>query len=214
MDTARDGFEALERARSERPDVVVADLHMPCLGGDALCARMKQDEDLADTPVVLMVPGDVAEERAQAVHAGADDIVAKPINRMSLIQAVSRFLRAGSLRGQARVPLSLPVKIRHEDDASWGTARNLSRGGMFVESEIRAEPGSELALAFELPEVEEPLASTAQVIWRREPGASAAGMGLRFLALDRGAAEEIDTYVYERAAPLPELAPPTAGANG
>ena len=53
--TANNGYEALDVARREHPAVVVADLDMPCLGGDGLCLRLREDESLAGTPVILVV---------------------------------------------------------------------------------------------------------------------------------------------------------------
>ena len=105
--TAADGREALEVARRERPALVVADLEMPILGGDGLCTALKADPELAGTPVILVTTGDCAEERARAVRAGADDVVTKPLNRITLIQAVNRFLHFPEVRAMARVPLDL-----------------------------------------------------------------------------------------------------------
>jgi uncharacterized protein (TIGR02266 family) len=210
--TANNGYEGLSAVRRDRPHVVVADLHMPCMGGDELCRRLKADAELGDIPVILVTAGDVAEDRARAVRAGADDVIAKPISRMALIQAVNRFLRNTSVRGLARVTLDTVVHIQHDHQECWGTARNLSRGGIFVEAESPMPPATEVALEFRLPDADIPLATTAQVIWRREPADGIPeGMGLQFLALDRACAQEIDSFVYERA---PSPAQPGLGAAG
>lgn len=198
--TANNGYEALELARRERPAVVVADLDMPCLGGDGLCRRLREEPELRDTPVIIVLPGDRAEDRARAVRAGADDVISKPIERMTLIQSVNRFLRAGPLRGQARVACEARVHIRHANQERWGVARNLSRGGIFVEAEAPVAPGAEVALEFALPDTPLRFAPTAQVVWLRErDNGGPSGMGLRFLALDGASAREIDSFVYERA---------------
>jgi uncharacterized protein (TIGR02266 family) len=198
-------------ARREHPNVVVADLDMPCMAGDELCRRIKADPDLAHTPVILVTPGSVAEDRSRAVRAGADDVIAKPINRIALIQAVNRMLRGQPLRGLARVSLKAKVQIVHGQQELWGTAHNVSRGGIFVESDHGMPPATEVALEFRLPEVKHSLAPTAQVIWHRPPAKGFAhGMGLQFLALDSAAAEAIDSFVYERAALPLEPAPAVA----
>jgi uncharacterized protein (TIGR02266 family) len=198
--TANNGFECLEAARRERPSVVVADLDMPCMAGDELCRRLKQDPELRGIPVILVTSTDLADDRARAVRAGADDVIAKPISRISLIQAVNRLLRGQPVRGLARVALSTRVQIVHGESAQWGTGRNLSRGGIFVEADLPMPPATEVSLAFELPGAPEPLAPTAQVVWRREAHRNQApGMGLRFLALDRASVDWIDAFIYERA---------------
>lgn len=197
--TAADGVAALEIVQRERPDVVVADLDMPNLPGDLLCQRIKEHPELSETPVILVTTSELAEERARAVRAGADDVIEKPITRIALIQAVNRFLRSQPVRGLSRIPVEAPVHIVGAPDDVWGTVRNVSRGGIFVEADLAMAPQTEVAVEFTLPEGEGALQSTAQVIWRRrgsdeEPN----GMGLQFLALDRASAREIESYVYER----------------
>src|SRR5262245_56854772 len=102
--TACDGEEAWELLHTERPDVVVTDLGMPGMAGDELCRRIKADADLRRTPVIIVTGHGAGEEHEAAVRAGADDVVEKPINRVSLIQAVNHFLRL-AVRSLVRVPL-------------------------------------------------------------------------------------------------------------
>jgi uncharacterized protein (TIGR02266 family) len=198
--TARDGNEALAVARRERPDVIVTDLSMPGMDGDELCARLKADADFRNTPIVIVAGSDAGDEHERAVRAGADDVVEKPVNRVTLIQSVNRFLRL-AVRGLVRVPMETDVRMGHDGRQLWAWARNLSRGGMFVEAEETLDPETELDLEFALPDVPVPLAPTAKVIWRRPPTSSTrAGLGLRFLNLDRASARQIDEFIYLRAA--------------
>jgi len=195
--TARAAEEALEIAQRERPDVVIADLHMPKIPGDVLCRDLKSDPDLARTPVILVTGHNHAEDHERAVRAGADDVVHKPINRLQLIQAVNRFLKL-AVRGLVRVSLDADVCVDQEGQQVWGRARNVSRGGMFIESEITPDPSTELELDFKLPDSNRPISPTAQVVWRRpaRSGASS-GIGVRFLKLDPEASRRIDDFVYE-----------------
>jgi len=197
--TASDGVEALAIARRERPDVVVADLSMPVMDGEELCRQLKNDPDLRHTPVIIVTGGAASDDHERAVRAGADDIIEKPVNRLALIQGVSRFLRL-AVRGLVRVPMETDVRLSLAKRQVWAWARNVSRGGMFVEAEETLEPDTEIQLQFALPETPLRMAPTAKVIWRR-PGSSSSrsGLGLRFLHLDRTAARQIDEYVYLRA---------------
>jgi uncharacterized protein (TIGR02266 family) len=203
--TARDADEGLAALRRERPDVAVIDLHMPGTGGDAMCRAIKADPELSHTPVILVMGSDAPEDHALAIRAGADDVLAKPLSRVTLIHAVNRFLRSPVLRGLARVRLETAVRIRLPDEDAWGTVRNLSRGGLFVELDHSISPSTEVELEFRLPDGPTPLAPTAQVVWHR-PGTPGApmGLGLQFLALDGASAQRIEAFVYEHLPAAPQ----------
>jgi uncharacterized protein (TIGR02266 family) len=199
--TASSGEAAIELIRRERPSVIVTDLDMPGMGGDQLCREVRRDPELSGTPVIILTSTDKAEDRARAVRAGANDIVAKPISRMTLVESVSRFLRSPNHAGLARVEVETNVRIRTTNGEAWGLSANLSRGGIFVEADAVMPSETEVELDFELPETEQPLHSTARVVWAREgdhPGARS-GMGLQFLAIDREASQQIETFIFERA---------------
>ena len=165
-------------------------------------------------PVILLTGTASGQDRERAVRAGADDVVAKPISRIALIQAVNRLLRGQPLRGLARVSLEAEVQIIHGQQELRATARNVSRGGIFVESDRAMPLAAEVALEFRLPEAKHSLAPTAQVIWHRPPANGFAhGMGLQFLALESAEAEAIDSFIYERAALPLDPAPAAAGAS-
>jgi uncharacterized protein (TIGR02266 family) len=103
------------------------------------------------------------------------------------------------------VRLETAVRIRLPDEDAWGTARNLSRGGIFVELEHPISPSTEVELEFRLPDLPTPLVPTAQVVWHRAgaPG-EPMGLGLQFLALDGASAQRIDAFVHEHLPAAPE----------
>ena len=196
--TASDGHESLVALREHHPSIVVADLDMPRMAGDELCRRIKDDPATRELPVILVTGTDLADDRARALRAGADDIVTKPISRISLVATVNRFLNGRPERGLARVPFESDVRILQADAVHRGIAQNLSRGGIFVETAPTVGMETEVALEFSLPDRAQPVSPSAQVIWRRSPGGHrASGVGLQFLALDRASSDRIEAYVYE-----------------
>ncbi len=202
--TASSGTEALEIARREQPQVMIIDFNMPDMCGDNLCRAVKADRDLHRIPVILVTSGQSAEDHARAVRAQADDILMKPLNRIQLGLAVSRLLGEDRHLALARVPFDEDVRVRlvRADTSSWGVARDLSRGGVFVESLGRLPVDTELDLDFRLPDVNKPLQPTAQVMWTGpHPKSRAPGMGLRFLALDRPSTQQIDSFVHQYTSP-------------
>jgi len=197
--TASTSEEALAIADDAQPDLIVADLGMPGMDGAELCTRLKQSLLHARIPVVLLSSTGEAAERERAVRAGADDVLPKPIERMALLAAARRFLTYPTPRGQPRIEVAAPAQLSQRRISWDGTARNLSRGGVFVESKRLLRARAELDLEIELPESSHVVASSAQVVWARERGrGSRAGMGLRFLALDRRSARVLADYVDER----------------
>ena len=89
---AHDGQAALEKARDERPDLILMDLSLPRLDGWEATRRLKSDRALAGIPVIVLsahaMRGD--EERARA--AGCDDFLTKPIDETLLFQKLARHL--------------------------------------------------------------------------------------------------------------------------
>ncbi len=94
------------------------------------------------------------------------------------------------------------VQLVRAGSSAWGVMRDLSRGGVFVESHGRLPVDTEIDLDFRLPNVRRPLRPTAQVMWTGlHPKSRAPGMGLRFLALDRSSTHQIDSFVHQYTIP-------------
>jgi uncharacterized protein (TIGR02266 family) len=197
--TASTGSEALALAERERPAVVVLDAHLPDVTGEELCRRLKAPD--AELPVVIITGTGTAAEHAAAIRAGADDVLSKPLSRLALVQTVQRFTRFPVPRGLPRVTVTAPVRIVQGDAEAWGTARNLSRGGMFVECEGGFAEDQEVDLEFQLPGSPQPIRQTGYVVWSRPGNGERPGFGVRFLSLDAPAARHLDEYVHEWAHP-------------
>ena len=202
--TAASGKEGLELAHRHRPDVILLDLFMPELDGEAVCRMLRADPLLQDTPVVMLTASQRAEDYERSIRAGANQVLTKPIHRVALIDAVSRYLQSPTPRGMPRVDVATAVRILRAAGECSGTATNLSRGGLFVESSCDATPSEEVALEFSLPESLYVLTPTARVVWRREPGAGVEpGFGARFVRIDGESVRTLSDFVSERfAAPL------------
>ena len=87
---ADDGEESLELARRVRPDVVILDMMMPRRTGLEVLNVLRQEEDLADTRVIVLTaqPG----TREQALRAGADVVMVKPFEPEEIVAAVQEVL--------------------------------------------------------------------------------------------------------------------------
>lgn len=89
---ARTGHEALDLARTRRPDVLLCDLLMPDGDGLETLRALKGDPALWDVPVYLLTGAEQGEE-LDAAAAAADGVLTKPFDRAALLAAVGRHAR-------------------------------------------------------------------------------------------------------------------------
>lgn len=86
------GDAALEKARAEQPDLILADVFMPGKNGYELCAAIKAEAGLQQTPVLLLAGTFEPFDEAKARKAGADGWIAKPFESQALIDRVEELL--------------------------------------------------------------------------------------------------------------------------
>ena len=91
--TAVDGRDGADRARAERPDVVVSDVMMPKMSGLELVAELKGDPETAGIPILLLTAKAQQADVADGLDAGADDYVTKPFEPLDLVDRVNRLLK-------------------------------------------------------------------------------------------------------------------------
>ena len=88
--TAGDGREALMRARTERPDLVILDLGLPGLDGLDVARSLRRDGDL---PIIMLTARDDETDKLIGLELGADDYVTKPFSPRELVARVRAVLR-------------------------------------------------------------------------------------------------------------------------
>lgn len=89
---ARDGAEALERAREELPDLCVLDVMMPKLTGYDVTRALRADPRTQDVPVILLTARVQEADVRSGYDAGADDYVRKPFSPQELRERVAAAL--------------------------------------------------------------------------------------------------------------------------
>jgi two-component system phosphate regulon response regulator PhoB len=93
VEVAHSGEAALERARSNPPDLVLLDVMLPDVSGSEVCRRLKSDPTTAAVPVMLLTARGEEADRVGGFEAGADDYVTKPFSVRELVLRVKALLR-------------------------------------------------------------------------------------------------------------------------
>lgn len=91
--TAQNGREAVERARAERPDLIILDVMMPVMDGLEACQSIKADDSVRDTPVIFLSARDETEVKVSGLSLGANDYISKPFKAEELLARVYVALR-------------------------------------------------------------------------------------------------------------------------
>ncbi len=87
---AKDGREALDLVRAERPNLALLDIRMPHLTGIEICRIMKADEELKKIPVILMTAStEYLQEKV--AEARAEGVVTKPFNAHELMSLINKL---------------------------------------------------------------------------------------------------------------------------
>ena len=81
----RSGDGVIDKARAERPALILLDIAMPGLDGYSVCRLLKSDPELSAIPVILMTTGATVHHRLAGLSLGADDFLSKPIDMRELI---------------------------------------------------------------------------------------------------------------------------------
>ncbi|MED5548976.1 MAG: PleD family two-component system response regulator [Pseudomonadota bacterium] len=100
--TATNGYEAIEAARLEQPDLILLDVMMPGMDGYETCERLKADNSTRHIPVVMVTALDQREDRIRGLEAGADDFLTKPIDDVALFARVRSLLRLKAVLDELR----------------------------------------------------------------------------------------------------------------
>jgi CheY-like chemotaxis protein len=88
---AVNGKQAVEAAISERPDLILMDLSLPMLDGLAATRRIREAEGLGRVPIIAVSAHDSADFHTEALAAGCDEYVTKPIDFDHLVQVLDRL---------------------------------------------------------------------------------------------------------------------------
>jgi DNA-binding response OmpR family regulator len=100
--TAADGEEALKKARSRLPALIVLDLMLPEIDGLEVCKLLRRDADTANIPIIMLTAKAAEVDRVLGLELGADDYLTKPFSPRELVLRIKKILQRGEAPPEKR----------------------------------------------------------------------------------------------------------------
>jgi DNA-binding response OmpR family regulator len=137
--SAGDGQGALELAVTAKPDLVLLDVMMPPPDGLAVCKQLREQEETAVLPVIMLTASE-GSEKTTAIEAGADDFIPKPFNRDELLTRIRSLLRIkryhDTIKAQAAELLDLNRTLEDRVQAQLDELGRLQRLRRFLSPQL------------------------------------------------------------------------------
>jgi DNA-binding response OmpR family regulator len=92
---ALDGQKGIEKAQTEKPDLIILDIMLPVIDGFEVCKILKSDNRTMNIPVIILSAKSQETDKVVGLELGADDYVTKPFSPRELIARIRAILRRG-----------------------------------------------------------------------------------------------------------------------
>ncbi|NMD72050.1 response regulator transcription factor [Bacillus sp. DNRA2] len=96
--TSDNGVDALRKADSVKPDLIVLDLMLPDISGEEICRLLRKESDV---PILMLTAKSGEDDRINGIVIGADDYVTKPFSPKEVVVRIQAILRRTNKQGQA-----------------------------------------------------------------------------------------------------------------
>jgi two-component system cell cycle response regulator DivK len=91
-----EGWDGINRARNEQPDLIVMDINLPDISGLDATLLLKKDGQTKNIPIIAVTAFVTSADKANALSSGCDAYIAKPVNMSNLLETVETFLSSSS----------------------------------------------------------------------------------------------------------------------
>lgn len=92
IDIAINGEESVQRAQSQRPDLILMDMSLPVMDGWQAASAIKADPNTRHIPIIALTAHAMGEDRQKALNAGCDEYDTKPIDLTRLLAKIRLFV--------------------------------------------------------------------------------------------------------------------------
>lgn len=100
--TAEDGAEALAKARSVLPSLIVLDVMLPEMDGFEICKLLRRDANTAAIPIIMLTAKAAEIDRVLGLELGADDYLTKPFSPRELVLRIKKLLERHKESGEPK----------------------------------------------------------------------------------------------------------------
>ena len=114
--SAKNGIEAIKRAKKFMPNIILMDVMMPEMSGIEACSEIKEIDELSETMIIFLSARSEDYTQISAYDAGADDYISKPIKPKILLKKISNI--AKKIKSNKNLPTVLDlgsIKINREE---------------------------------------------------------------------------------------------------
>ena len=114
--SAKNGIEAIKRAKKFMPNIILMDVMMPEMSGIEACSEIKQIDELSETMIIFLSARSEDYTQISAYDAGADDYISKPIKPKILLKKISNIAKKIKSNKNMSIVLDLgSIKINREE---------------------------------------------------------------------------------------------------
>jgi CheY-like chemotaxis protein len=92
IDIVSDGIEALNAAQKQQYDIILMDIYMPNMDGIAASKCIRANSLSCATPIIAFTANAMEGDRTRFLDAGMDDYISKPVNKITLLKILSKYL--------------------------------------------------------------------------------------------------------------------------
>jgi CheY-like chemotaxis protein len=110
---ANTGGQALAKAESERPNLIILDVMMPDMNGLEVCRRLRSNPLTADIPIIMFTAKTLIDDKVKGFEAGADDYLTKPTHPAELATRVRAMLARSAAKQEAVVQQQVSTKPKN-----------------------------------------------------------------------------------------------------
>ena len=200
--SAENGAQALALMETAPPHLIILAGHLSAKDGVSTQEQIKSQPRWSDIPVIMMAAKHSKTSQDEYIRFGYEGLLTPPFDLRQMNILVQEYLTTGNSkkRENLRIPFSRPVTLIHCGKTEKYQPRNLSEGGIYLQTRQPLPVGADVEVSLPLSK-KAPLPLTGVVIYHKgsciEVLKAAPGMAIEFHPPDPGSAAALSAYISE-----------------